>query len=105
MTPSAPLLGSVLHDFLVGGDLEVGEVVGVEVIIVEVHVLLLGAGGAGALCPQFLTELAPEAVAGRAVPRTPRSSARASRSTAYEAASSASKSALAVASAARSSSG
>jgi hypothetical protein len=67
-----------------------------------VHVLLLGAAGAGALRPQFLSELAPEA---RAVSRTSCSSTRASRSAAYEAASSLSKSALAAASAAMSSSG
>jgi hypothetical protein len=41
-------------------ELKVGEVVGVEVIV-EVHILLLGATGVGALRPQFLSELAPEA--------------------------------------------
>jgi hypothetical protein len=35
-----------------------------KVVIVEVHVLLLGAAGAGALRPQFLSELAPEARGG-----------------------------------------
>jgi hypothetical protein len=43
--------GCGLRGFLVGGELEVGEVVGVEV-----HVLLLVAAGAGALRPKFLSE-------------------------------------------------
>jgi hypothetical protein len=70
-----------------------------------VHVLLLGAAGAGALRPQFLSELAPEA----------RGSARRVEDalllrprvqiTAYKAASLASKSALAAASVAMSSPG
>jgi hypothetical protein len=103
------LLGSGLNDFLVGGELEVGEAVGVEVVVqvdvIEVHVLLLGAAGAGALRPQFLSELALRRVAACAVSRMSCSSARASRSAAYEAASSASKSTLAAALAAMSSSG
>jgi hypothetical protein len=55
--------GSGLRGFLIGGALVLGEVV-VKVVIVEVHVLLLGAAGAGALRSQFLSELAPEARGG-----------------------------------------
>jgi hypothetical protein len=62
------LLGSGLCGLLVGGQLEVGEVVSIEVVVevgvVEVYVLLLGAAGAGALRPKFLSELAPEACGG-----------------------------------------
>jgi hypothetical protein len=57
------LLGSGLRGFLVGGEVKVGEVV-VEVGVIEVHVLLLGDAGAGALRPKFLSELAPEACGG-----------------------------------------
>jgi hypothetical protein len=39
-----------MYAFYMHQELEVGEVVGVEVVI-EVHVLLLGAAGAGALRP------------------------------------------------------
>jgi hypothetical protein len=46
-----PLLGIGHRDFLVGGELEV-----VKVVVVEVHVLLPGAAGAGALRPQFLSK-------------------------------------------------
>jgi hypothetical protein len=34
-----PLLGSGLRGLRVGGEVEVGEVIGIEVIVVEVHVL------------------------------------------------------------------
>jgi hypothetical protein len=63
-----PLLDSGLHGLRVSGELEVGEVVGVkvvvEVVVVEVHVLVLVAVGAGTLCPQLLAKLAPEALRG-----------------------------------------
>jgi hypothetical protein len=100
-----PLLGSGLRDFLVSGELEVGEVVGVEVIVVEVHVLLLVVVGVGALRRSSSWSSPLRHVVARAVSRTPCSSTRASRSAAYTAVSSVSKSFLAAISAARSSSG